>query len=152
MRKDRRDKRGSRRQRGWGMDLYRNRAKGWIAGVCAGLADHWGVATWMVRLGVIALLIFTGTLAFWGYVIGWVLMAPRPNRWDESEGDAEVEVEYDEDLGTYRKRTVFHYSDAPTERLRKASARMDQALSRVEAMERYVTSRRYDLNREFSKL
>jgi hypothetical protein len=29
---------------------------------------------------------------------------------------------------------------------------MAAAVTRVEAMERYVTSRQYDLNREFSKL
>ncbi len=155
----RRDKRGNRsgsfksqRKCGWGLGLYRNRAKGWIGGVCAGLADHWEVPAWVVRLGALALLIFSGSLAFWGYVVAWFLLAPRPNRWDEGEVCEEVELEYDEDLHAYRKRTVFRYSDAPSERLRKARERLDEALGRVESMERYVTSRRYDLNREFSKL
>ncbi len=143
---------GQRRQAGWGMDLYRNRARGWIAGVCAGLADHWGVPGWMVRLGAVALLIFTGTLAFWAYVAAVILLARRPSRWDAPQSRVEVEMEYDEDQHYYRKRTVFKYSDAPTVRLRKARQRLDEALGRVESMERYVTSRRYDLNREFSKL
>jgi phage shock protein C len=133
------------------MDLYRNRSAGWIGGVCAGLADHWGVATWMVRLGATAMLIFTGSLAFWAYVAAWFLMAPRPSQWDQS-ADIEVTMEYDEDRHTYRKRTVFHYPDAPSDRLRKAQERLNEALGRVESMERYVTSRRYDLNREFSRL
>jgi phage shock protein C len=133
------------------MDLYRNRSAGWIGGVCAGLADHWGVATWMVRLGATAMLIFTGSLAFWAYVAAWFLLAPRPSQWDES-ADIEVTMEYDEDRHTYRKRTVFHYPDAPSDRLRKAQERLNEALGRVESMERYVTSRRYDLNREFSRL
>jgi phage shock protein C len=133
------------------MDLYRNRSAGWIGGVCAGLADHWGVATWMVRLGATAMLIFTGSLAFWAYVVAWFLLAPRPSQWDES-ADIEVTMEYDEDRHTYRKRTVFHYPDAPSDRLRKAQERLNEALGRVESMERYVTSRRYDLNREFSRL
>jgi phage shock protein C len=133
------------------MDLYRNRSAGWVGGVCAGLADHWGVATWMVRLGATAMLIFTGSLAFWAYVAAWFLLAPRPSQWDES-ADIEVTMEYDEDRHTYRKRTVFHYPDAPSDRLRKAQERLNEALGRVESMERYVTSRRYDLNREFSRL
>jgi phage shock protein C len=133
------------------MDLYRNRSAGWIGGVCAGLADHWGVATWMVRLGATAMLIFTGSLAFWAYVAAWFLLAPRASQWDES-ADIEVTMEYDEDRHTYRKRTVFHYPDAPSDRLRKAQERLNEALGRVESMERYVTSRRYDLNREFSRL
>ncbi len=143
---------GAKRRRGWGMDLYRNRSEGWIGGVCSGLADHWGVATWMVRLAAIALLLLTGSLAFWGYVVAWVVLSPRPSRWEGEAAEVEVEMEYDEDRQTYRKRTVFHYPDAPTDRLRKARRRLDEALGRVESMERYVTSRRYDLNREFSKL
>ena len=143
---------GAKLRRGWGMDLYRNRSEGWIGGVCSGLADHWGVATWMVRLAAIALLLLTGSLAFWGYVVAWVVLSPRPSRWEGEAAEVEVEMEYDEDRQTYRKRTVFHYPDAPTDRLRKARRRLDEALGRVESMERYVTSRRYDLNREFSKL
>ena len=143
---------GAKRRRGWGMDLYRNRSEGWIGGVCSGLADHWGVAMWMVRLAAIALLLLTGSLAFWGYVVAWVVLSPRPSRWEGEAAEVEVEMEYDEDRQTYRKRTVFHYPDAPTDRLRKARRRLDEALGRVESMERYVTSRRYDLNREFSKL
>ncbi len=143
---------GDRKRGGWGMDLYRNQSEGWIAGLCAGLADHWGVPNWMVRLGALALLIFTGALAFWAYVAGWILVGPRPTRWSDSDASGEVEVEYDEDKHQFRKRTVFYYSDSPGERMRKASERLDQAMARVEAMERYMTSRRYDLNREFSKL
>lgn len=143
---------GEQRRAGWGMDLYRNRAEGWIGGVCAGLSDHWNVAPWMVRLGAVALLIFTGSLAFWGYVVAWFILAPRPTRWEEGEAATQVQMEYDEDQHAYRKRTVFRYSDAPQVRLRKARQRLEEAMGRVEAMERYVTSRRYDLNREFSKL
>jgi len=148
MRREQRESFGSRRKSGWGMGLYRNRPEGWIGGVCSGLADHWGVATWMVRLAAIALLLFTGSLAFWGYIVAWVVLAPRPSRW----GQEDVEMEYDEDRYTYRKKTVFHYPDAPRDRLGKAQERLNEALERVESMERYVTSRRYDLNREFSKL
>ena len=152
MRKDKRDSFGKRRKRGWGMDLYRNPSESLIGGVCAGLADHWGGATWMVRLAAVALLLFTGSLAFWGYIIAWMVLSPRPTRWEHDSEDTEVTMEYDEDLHTYRKRTVFRYPDSPTDRVSKAQQRLDEALGRVESVERYVTSRRYDLNREFSKL
>ena len=143
---------GSRRRRGWGMGLYRNRSAGWIGGVCAGLGDHWDVPYWMVRLGAVALLIFTGSLAFWAYIVAWFLLSPRPGRWDSNDSVEEVEMEYDEERHQYRPRKVFRYTDAPTERVRKAQERLDEALHRVERMERYVTSRQYDLNREFSRL
>jgi phage shock protein C len=81
-----------------------------------------------------------------------MVLSPRPTRWEHDSEDTEVTMEYDEDLHTYRKRTVFRYPDSPTDRVRKAQQRLDEALGRVESVERYVTSRRYDLNREFSKL
>ncbi|NDH39626.1 MAG: PspC domain-containing protein [Gammaproteobacteria bacterium] len=141
------------RRRGWGMGLYRSSTEGWIGGVCAGLAEHWDVPNWVVRLAAIALLMFMGTLAFWLYVLAWFAIAPKASRWAASVDEhPEVEMEYDEDRHTYRRKTVFRYTDAPTERVRKAKERVAAAASRVEAMERYVTSRQYDLNREFAKL
>ena len=98
-------------------------------------------------------MMFTGALAFWLYVIAWVAIAPKASRWSElGEEEVEIEMEYDEDRHAYRRKTVFRYTDSPAERVRKAKERMTKAASRVEAMERYVTSGLYDLNREFSKL
>ena len=144
---------GESRRSGWGMGLYRNRSEGWIGGVCAGLAAHWDVPNWVVRLAAVALLMFTGSLAFWLYVIAWVGIAPKASRWsDFPEEEVEIEMEYDEDRHTHRRKTVFRSTDAPAERVRKAKERVIKAASRIEAMESYVTSRQYDLNREFLKL
>ncbi len=70
----------TRKRAGWGMDIYRNTREGKIGGVAAGLADYWDVAHWVVRLLFVVAFLFTGTLAFWGYVVGWVLLAPRGQR------------------------------------------------------------------------
>lgn len=139
----------AQRRMGWGMDLYRNRSESWVAGICAGLADHWNVPNWMVRVATVTLFIFTGSLAFWGYVAGVVCLAPRRVTEEFSSGAA---TEYD-DLGRrHRSGKASRYSVAPTDSLRNAQARLDAALDKVEHMERYVTSRRYDLNRKFSEL
>ena len=142
------------RRRGWGMGLYRNRSEGWIGGVCAGLAAHLGVPNWVVRLAAVALLMFKGSLAFWLYVIAWVGIAPKASRWSDlpEEEEVQIEMEYDDDRNTYRRKTGSRCTDAPAERVRKAKERVAKAASRIEAMERYVTSRPYDLNREFSKV
>ncbi|MCY7400902.1 MAG: PspC domain-containing protein [Nocardioides sp.] len=43
-----------------------------IAGVCAGLADRFGVSRWLVRLGfVIFGIVGAGEIA---YIIGWILI------------------------------------------------------------------------------
>ena len=150
----------ARRRAGWGFNLYRNTRQGRIAGVCAGMADYWDIAHWVVRLMWVGLFLFTGTLALWLYVAAWILLAPRPRRQggdgevaeDLAFEEVEVEMEYDERRHHYRPRKVFRYSDSSTVRLQRARERLDAALRRVEDMESYVPSRRYNLNKEFSRL
>ncbi len=151
----------SRKAAGWGMNLYRNTREGKIAGVAAGLADHWDVAHWVVRLLWVGAFLFTGTLALWAYIGAWILLAPRPARRasdrdhhyrQEDTREPEVEMEYDEELHDYRPRKVFRYSDSAAVRLQRARDRLDAALRRTEDMESYVTSRQYNLNKEFSQL
>ena len=150
----------ARRRDGWGMGLYRNTREGMIAGVAAGLADHWDVAPWVSRLAWIVAFLFTGSLAFWAYIACWICLARRPKlvAQDGSVSDeldyetVQVEMEYDERRHHYRPRKVFRYSDSSSVRLDRARDRLDAALRRVEDMESYVTSRRYNLNKEFSKL
>jgi len=143
---------------GWGIGLYRNTRAGKIAGVCAGIADYWEVEHWVVRLLAVVLCLFTGTLAFWAYIAAWCCIAPRRRqddyqRWaDLEEDEPEVEMEYDERHHDYRPRKMFRYGESPSVRLQKARDRLDAALRRVEDMETYVTSRQYNLNKEFSKL
>jgi phage shock protein C len=126
--------------------------------VCAGIADHWEVEHWVVRLLAVVLCLFTGTLAFWAYVAGWIMLAPRRrdsdySRWeDDAELEDAVEMEYDERRHDYRPRKMFRYGESASVRLQRARGRMDAAPRRVEDMESYVTSRQYKLNQEFSKL
>ena len=156
-----RDRFSTRKRAGWGMNLYRNTRDGKIAGVCAGLADHWDIAHWVVRLMWVAAFQFTGTLALWVYLAAWILLAPRPTRWTTAGGsgaaepeyeEVVVDMEYDERHHDYRPRKVFRYADSSSVRLQRARARLDAALARVQDMESYVTSRQYELNKEFSQL
>jgi phage shock protein C len=149
-----------RRREGWGEGLYRNTRAGRIGGVAAGVADYFDVAHWVIRLCWVGLFLFTGTLALWAYLAGWILLAPRPR---VAEAGAYVaggapragggrSAEYDERLHAYRARSPFRYSEPPAERLRRAQQRLDAAVRRVEDMESYVTSRQYQLDREFAEL
>jgi phage shock protein C len=142
------------------MNVYRNTRAGKIGGVAAGLADYLDVAPWVLRLTWVGAFIFTGTLALWVYLGAWLVMAPRPalNKPDGTASDeleyqpVDVEMEYDDRAHGYRPRRVFRYSDGSSVRLQRARERLDAALHRVEDMESYVTSRQYELNKEFSRL
>jgi phage shock protein C len=134
------------RRSGWDMNLYRNIEDKKIAGVCAGLADHFDIAHWVIRLLFVAAFFFTGSLAFFAYLAAWVLLAPRRDEY------AEQSMEYDENRGEYRPKTMFRYSEDVSSRLKAAQQRVRESLRRVEGIESYVTSRQYKLNKEFSKL
>lgn len=136
------------------MGLYRDRRRGWVGGVAAGLASYWDVAPWVVRLLWFCGFVFTGSLALWAYLAAWFLLATRPRAGASraEEREAEVELEYDELSQRYRPRRIFRYGEPASVRLARANERLEAALSRVEAMERYVTSRQYRLREEISRL
>lgn len=136
-----------RRRRGYGINLYRNRKKGWLGGVCAGIGDHFNIEHWIVRLLAVGALLFFNSLAIFAYLAVCVLLARRPKKLP-----VKPETDYDATTHQDRPRTVFSYPTSPSERLRMAQERLDEVLNRVETMERYVTSKRFDLDREFSKI
>ena len=142
-----RDRRFYRRRRsGWGKNLYRNTEEGIVSGVCAGLGDHFEIAHWVMRVIFIGAFLFIGPVIIMAYIICWIMLAPRrPEYYQES-------VEYDEEHRRYRPKNIFRYSDNVSTRLTRANERLKDALRRVEAMETYVTSKRYDFDREFSRI
>ncbi|MCC6175800.1 MAG: PspC domain-containing protein [Chloroflexi bacterium] len=54
--------------------LYRPRQGRMIAGVCAGLAQRFGVPTWLVRLAMLLTLLPGGIPGFLLYLILWILI------------------------------------------------------------------------------
>lgn len=135
-----------RRRKGYGHNLYRNTRDGKIGGVCAGLADHFGIDHWVMRIIFIAAFMFTGGVIFWIYVICWiVLSSANPKKVEKS-------YEYDEHEHRYRQKNVFRYQAPTGERIKTARDRLDEINRRVQAMEEYVTSRKFKLDEEFAKL
>jgi phage shock protein C len=136
----------ARRRSGFGMGLYRNTRDRKVAGVCAGLADHLNVDHWVIRLAALGGFIFFNSLMFFAYLGAWIAMAPRPK-----EG-SEPTYRYDEDMRQDRPVNMFRYPLSPSERLSTARSRMAKIVERTERIERYVTSSRFELDSEFSKM
>jgi phage shock protein C len=68
--------------------LYRDPAHGRIAGVCAGLADYFGVSLGGLRLVVVILaVVFFGPVLF-GYILLAVLLPRRPANLFRDQDDA----------------------------------------------------------------
>lgn len=56
--------------------LSRSRRDRVLGGVCAGIAEHLGVDVLMIRLVVLALVVFSGGTAVLAYLIAWILIPP----------------------------------------------------------------------------
>ena len=131
------------KQAGWGINLYRNPDKGYMGGVCAGLAEHFDIDAWVVRLTVFAAFLFLNGFVFFAYIALWIILKPN---------SGEVQYEYDEKRHQYIPKKMFKYSDSANTHLKRARDRIRQASYRIEALERHVTSRKFDLDKEFSSM
>lgn len=50
-----------------------------IAGVCAGLAEFFGLDTSLIRIATVLLILFGG-LSLWVYIILWLIVPKAPKR------------------------------------------------------------------------
>ena len=57
--------------------LARDTEERWIAGVCAGIARHWGIDAAFIRAGVVVVGIFAWQVVLAVYVAAWILLPPR---------------------------------------------------------------------------
>lgn len=124
---------------GYLRNLYRNDRKGKIAGVCAGFADYFDVPVWVARLVFISLVIFTFQMALIAYVAAIFLMDKR----SEAARDSNV---------TDAPPRMFNYHQPVGSRLQSIRDRLQQLDEKVGTMEGYVTSKKYQTNRQFNEL
>lgn len=117
--------------------FYRDRERGMIGGVCAGLADYFGFNLKVTRiLAVISLLMAMPAtlLAYFGMVL---LVPAAPRITPRPDYDAEF------------RRAVR--SD-PRQTMAEVGRRYKKMDARLARLERYVTSSRFNLDREFRNL
>ncbi len=138
---------------GYGMDLYRSRSDRWLAGVCGGIADNMQVQSWLVRLGFFTLFLFTGSFAVMLYVLAVILIAKRPvdGRQHYSEAKADSCAGYSGKQQSNLKETLFSYGPSPSGRVAEISKRMQSIDAKLRRMESYVTSRKFQFDREIKR-
>ena len=115
---------------------YRSR-KGMLLGVCQGLADHFGISPFWVRMAAVAALPFT---FFWPviviYIVAALIMKLEPILPLEDEDDAEFYHSY------------AHSSSMALHRLKRTFDNLDR---RIQRMEDIVTSKENDWDRRFQE-
>jgi len=116
--------------------FYRNADRAMLGGVCAGIADYFGFNLRVTRvLAVIAF--FTMPVTLLGY-LALVLLVPSVSRRDNPRT---VDPDFHRALRSSPSQTMGD--------LRSRFKSLDRRLARLE---KYVTSSRYQLDREFERL
>ncbi len=117
--------------------LYRDPKKGKISGVCAGIADYFSLDVTLIRiLAVVSGLAFSAvTIAF--YILADIYLPVKPD--DLYDDDQEENY-----WRKYRKSPKDTLADT-----RYRFRKLERKLSRLEA---YVTSDRYQLDRDLNDL
>lgn len=131
--------------------LYRDDKNGKILGVCAGIANYYGMESWVVRCLAITGLIFLNWMVLAAYLIAALIM----------DKGAKREVDHGEGRrgrrGRGRQVQTGRAARAPRKpssrrQLREAHADLDEIELRLRRMETHVTSGRYELQRELAKI
>jgi phage shock protein C len=117
--------------------LYRNTERGVIFGVCAGLADYFGISRFIVRIvAVIALFMFPPPTLFC-YFMAALLIRRAPAYHYESDAEKEF----------WRQVRL-----KPSESLSRLRHRYREQEQRIRNMEAFVTSSEAKLHRAFRDL
>lgn len=140
-------------------ELYRNKDNKRIAGVCSGIADYFGIETWLVRiLTVTAFFLMAGPFMIVAYIVAWFIMDERPE-------DYAVKAENVVDMegapkGWYNPKTnrveikqkVWQAGQPPQKALAEVQGIFADTERRLRDIETYVTSAAFKLDREINKL
>jgi len=117
--------------------LYRNPESGIVGGVCAGIADYFGIQPVLVRLAVVMGLFFFAPPFILGYVVAVLALPVKP---PQLYRDPEEEAFW---------RAV---SIKPDRTLAGLTHRFREFEKRVASLEAYVASKEFELNRAIRDL
>ena len=116
--------------------FFRNADKAMLGGVCAGIADYFGFNLFVTRL-LVVIAFFTMPMTLLGY-LALVLLIPSVSTKDNPRP---VDPEF--------HRAV---RSSPSQTMGDVRGRFKSLDRRLARLEKYVTSSRYQLDREFDRL
>jgi phage shock protein C len=124
--------------------LYRNPRRGMVFGVCAGLAEYFGFDVTVTRVIVAAGAFFALPIICVIYVLLGLLLPVRDQAGPQRDYDDPAEREV--------RSIQRQVRSSPHETLASVRYRFRDLDARLQRLEKYVTSNRYKLDREFQKL
>jgi phage shock protein C len=123
--------------------LYRNPRRGMIFGVCAGLAEYFGFDVTVTRVILAVAAFFAFPIICVVYLLLGLLLPVRSYSAEERDDDPAVR-----EVRSIRRQVRA----SPHDTLANVRYRFRDLDVRLQRLEKYVTSNRYQLDREFEKL
>ncbi|MFT6732316.1 MAG: phage shock protein C [Polaribacter sp.] len=137
--------------------LYKDPDQAKICGVCAGVADFFGLEKWLVRIIAFSFFLFSGGTIVVAYFVASFILDTKPGSKSTKgcfgEEKRRQKQGSDEDA-KYRAsvKDVWSKSKAPSDSLQRAESAFEKMENRLQGMESYVTSKKYQLDKEFENL
>lgn len=147
--------------------LYRDPCRARIAGVCAGVAEYFGIELWLVRILVVAaFLLFAGSFILLAYIAGWFILEKKPgalsgkssrgafyeHEQPKRKGKGWHNINTDDDERVVVKSKVWQAGEPPKQAFSDIQQQFENNEKRLRNVETYVTSSEFQLNREISRL
>lgn len=145
--------------------LYRDTDHSQIAGVCAGIANYFGLERWLVRIIVVtAFFLLAGSFIFVGYIACWFILEKKSAGQDNEPIYDQVQAtgkgwrnsdstdHHNKERSVEVKTKVWQAGQPPGQALAHISERFGNNEKRLRDMEKHVTSREFLLNREINRL
>jgi phage shock protein C len=124
--------------------LYRDPEHAKIGGVCAGLANYYGIETWVVRCLAVTGLLFMGQIVFPAYWIAYFVM--------DTPQKAQQRREPEGRRRRHRRMVPARREVPPGQTLRNVELDLNQAELRLRRIESHVTSGHYELQKELNRI
>ncbi len=119
--------------------LYQDRENKLVCGVCAGIADYFGFDVTVMRIVVLAGLVFFLPPTLIGYIVLALLLPKKPTGKNTRHDNVSAKLQ----------RSVRSSPQAALDNIRYQFRELD---GRLQRLEKYMTSKRFDLDREFESL
>ncbi len=129
--------------------LKRDSQNARIAGVCAGIARHFALETWVVRIITFGSLFFAGGLVIFAYLAAWLILE-RDDKVQNSAGNYTTHTS--ETVSFDIKENTWRAGEPPKQALQTIAKAYQTLESRIQQLEKHVTSERYKIEREINKL
>lgn len=123
-------------------ELYRDPVNGKLTGVCAGIANYFGIEVWLVRILVVSAALLGGSfVVVLAYFAATLMLEKQPYEYVQSSKEEHK-----------LKSKSWQTGKTPEQLLATIESDFSGLENRIRSMEAYVTSDTFKVNREFNKL